>query len=69
MTGIIILLLVFAVFLIISGNMLIKILQFPNDYSASTITQWLITFMLSGIAIGALIALFVGEILKGCGNA
>ena len=69
MTGIIILLLVFAVFLIISGNTLMKILQFPNDYLISTVIQWVITFMLSGIAIGALIALFVGEILKGCGNA
>ena len=69
MTGIIILLLVFAVFLIISGNTLMKILQFPNDYLISTVIQWVITFMLSGIAVGALLALFVGEILKGCGNA
>ena len=69
MTGIIILLLVFVVFLIISGNTLMKILQFPNDYLISTVIQWVITFMLSGIAVGALLALFVGEILKGCGNA
>ena len=69
MTGIIILLLVFVVFLIISGNTLMKILQFPNDYLISTVIQWVITFMLSGIAVGARLALFVGEILKGCGNA